>query len=412
MTYFDKLFYKIVLCLYQTKSTNGGDTMQMPKNVRQIGEMDDENRIYIEDYVYTYIHQIKNNDFPITKILMLLGHEEVVEDKNCCFISGALFLEEEWFDGDKIEFTDYTWSNIYKNLRIYFNNLKILGWAYIKNDFSKIKQDQILYLFGNEISGNKKIMLRILAEEEPEEQFFYYSQGKLTESPGYFIYYERNEMMQSYIQAHSKMGNLNCEEVLTEEIEEKEDITKHFRNIIQERKEEVHQKKVMTYLYMTSTFLVVIVFVIGITMMNNYDKMKSMEASLQYISEALEEEKEMASSDHEEVDEAMQVIADEDLQSVSNNEGEKSEKMEQEDVVEPEVVQQDVVADDSAEIAPLEETADQNKTYDTYTVVEGDTLAKICKDHYGNYDMLDQLCDLNQIKNRDKILYGQKILLP
>ncbi|MDD3415376.1 MAG: LysM domain-containing protein, partial [Lachnospiraceae bacterium] len=226
-------------------------------------------------------------------------------------------------------------------------------------------------------------------------------------------YYERNEMMQSYIQAHSKMGNLNCEEVLTEEVEEKEDITKHFRNIIQERKEEVHQKKVMTYLYMTSTFLVVIVFVIGITMMNNYDKMKSMEASLQYISEALEEEKEMAASNHDdEVEEAMQVIADEDLQSVSNNEEEKSEKTEQEEVVEPEVVQQDVAVSDSAEIAPSEEIADNNKTYDTYTVVEGDTLAKICKDHYGNYDMLDQLCELNQIKNKDKILYGQKILLP
>jgi hypothetical protein len=390
--------------------------MQMPKNVRQIGEVDDDNRIYIEDYVYTYIHQIKKNDFPITKILMLLGHEEVVEDKNCSFISGALFLEEEWFDGDKIEFTDYTWSNIYKNLRIYFNNLQILGWVYIKNDFSKIKQDQILHLFGKEISGNKKIMLRVLAEEEPEEQFFYYSKGKLIDCPGYFIYYERNEMMQSYIQAHSKMGNLNCEEVFTEESEEKEDVTKHFRSLIQERKEEVNQKKVMTYLYMTSTFLVVIVFVIGITMMNNYDKMKSMEASLQYISEALEE-KEKAASDNVDVvdnaDEAMQVIADEDMQSISNNEGEQIGKVEEEAAeMESEVVQQEVVASEAADVVPSEDIVDTNKTYDTYTVIEGDTLAKICKDYYGNYDMMDQLCELNQIKNRDKILYGQKILLP
>ena len=32
--------------------------MELPKNIRQIGENDIHNRIYIEDYVITYLQQI------------------------------------------------------------------------------------------------------------------------------------------------------------------------------------------------------------------------------------------------------------------------------------------------------------------------------------------------------------------
>ena len=50
--------------------------------------------------------------------------------------------------------------------------------------------------------------------------------------------------------------------------------------------------------------------------------------------------------------------------------------------------------------------------YTVYVVKRGDTLQKICIRFYGDDKRVEELCRINQIKNRDKILYGQKILLP
>ena len=48
----------------------------------------------------------------------------------------------------------------------------------------------------------------------------------------------------------------------------------------------------------------------------------------------------------------------------------------------------------------------------TYVVKRGDTLAKISWKFYQTADMVDEICELNQIENRDIILYGKEILLP
>lgn len=49
---------------------------------------------------------------------------------------------------------------------------------------------------------------------------------------------------------------------------------------------------------------------------------------------------------------------------------------------------------------------------ESYMVQAGDTLLEICRDRYGNEDMVAQVCELNQLDDGDKIYEGQVILLP
>ena len=60
--------------------------MELPKNIRQIGENDTNNRIYIEDYVITYLQQMTDEIELGSKVRGLLGTIEVLEETQCFFI--------------------------------------------------------------------------------------------------------------------------------------------------------------------------------------------------------------------------------------------------------------------------------------------------------------------------------------
>lgn len=97
----------------------------------------------------------------------------------------------------------------------------------------------------------------------------------LTRQRGYAIFYERNEAMQRYM---IETGD-------GESIDEKEHFEDQGHQELSDHcageKGAVRQKRVLSFLYMASTFLVMVVLVIGITLINNYEKMEGLETSLQ-----------------------------------------------------------------------------------------------------------------------------------
>ena len=67
---------------------------QLPKNVRQIGNVSDNPKIYVEDYVDTYLNQLreKAKEQPIGVILA--GEVLELEDEKAVFVSGAVQMQE------------------------------------------------------------------------------------------------------------------------------------------------------------------------------------------------------------------------------------------------------------------------------------------------------------------------------
>ena len=66
---------------------------QLPKNVRQIGNVCDEPKIYVEDYVDTFLGQLQEKAMEKPVAAALTGEITKCEDKVVVYISGAIRAE-------------------------------------------------------------------------------------------------------------------------------------------------------------------------------------------------------------------------------------------------------------------------------------------------------------------------------
>ena len=113
------------------KNLNGNrkinNVVKLPKNIRQVGPVDGDKRIYIEDYVMTYMKQIAMKAYGSYHVAILLGNVQEVEGVNNVFISGAVEVEDILFEDEKV-FGNDNWAKIYEDIKKYFNNEEIVGW--------------------------------------------------------------------------------------------------------------------------------------------------------------------------------------------------------------------------------------------------------------------------------------------
>lgn len=265
------------------KETGSERKIELPKNVRQIGDPEDRRKIYIEDYVITYLRRLAGEETLNSRVAILLGHSERMDGLPYLFIRGAVGLKKLEYTENGIPFTDETWAEVYGAMKEYFADLDILGWYLSLPGYPMELGPELLKIHVNYFGGVDKVLLVSDSSDEAAD-FFAYENEKLTRQRGYTIFYERNEAMQRYM---IETGD-------GESIDEKEHFEdraiKSFRTIVQEKKEQSGQKRVMTFLYMASTFLVMVVLVIGITLINNYEKMTGLETALRELTDSLEQQ--------------------------------------------------------------------------------------------------------------------------
>ena len=101
----------------------------LPKNIRQIGTSTGSTRVYLEDYVYTYLHTQEVQETWTNRGFMLLGRLEKGKDYARYFISGLIRVEDAYFKDHILQFNDDTWTFIYKEMKTYYDNLEIVGWG-------------------------------------------------------------------------------------------------------------------------------------------------------------------------------------------------------------------------------------------------------------------------------------------
>ena len=230
-----------------------------------------------------------------------------------------------------------------------------------------------------------------------------------------------------------------------ESIETKEQFedraARSFRTLVQEKKDLSGQRRVMTFLYTASTFLVMVVLVIGITLINNYEKMEGLEMTLSEISRSLDQQDQPPAStdplmaameaenapaqeekkgaeqtppdEQESQSQEEQPEAQEQKPQESGAENQETEQSEPEQTAEPEQAAEPEEASEPEE-APTEADLSQNVITipESYTVQEGDTLLKISRKIYGQDNKIDEIRSLNDIRDVNHILVGQKLLLP
>ena len=110
--------------------------LRLPKNIRQIGSPDGHKRIYMEDYVVTYLNYIARPGSTQARGAILLGESKKSDAGDVIFISGAVDAQNIEFDMDESEFTQEIWTEIYDQVKQFFPGLSVMGWFLSRMGFS------------------------------------------------------------------------------------------------------------------------------------------------------------------------------------------------------------------------------------------------------------------------------------
>ena len=397
----------------------------LPKNIRQIGEIQQDKKIYLEDYVITFIRKQERKDQELDCAGILLGTKQQCEAGMLMFVKGALRLEEEEDQEQKRQ--------------NYFPELEVLGY-YVIGTMEEDKLEKLM-------DPPAVLPFVIFHIQEGEENVYWSEEKQFQRLSGYFIFYERNPQMQKYM--------FECLE--PQKVEEEEGSSDQA--IISFR-EKVKEKHGMTrrggIRYLAGSFLTLTIFMLGVTIINNYDKMKDMEETISRISVEQERERLQIATATAEAEKAAATASSANAQisteTDAREDSETSENVtsgEEEDALtaalsqlsegnETAAASSDAVLAEvgatqtaralaernySAEMAGTVDQSTLGKTDEilasaqrqyqsAYTARYGDTLADISQRYYGSLDMVEAICALNEIDDANLIVPGQKIVLP
>ena len=346
---------------------------ELPKNVRQIGNVSDNSKIYIEDYVDTFFNQLCDKAEREMIGAFLVGETVQDEEQDYIYVYGAIRMKELGMKGKDFVVNEQVWKNACEVCKEYFGDAEILGWFIAGGDHSLEVNHNICKIHQRYFSREKSLFVTKNARDK-EEKYYIYKYKDLMECGGHYVYYEKNVEMQNYMIASRKKVGLTPSEIIEDRV------AKSFRNLIHEKAEKKEQKNHSRMVYALSTFLVIVILVIGVTMINNYDKMQKVQDSLASGEESDSENKRV-----------------ETLGTIVTVEEETENEETKEDI----------------EVEAEKETPTTSLTArGEYVVQKGDTLEIISRINYGDGSYVKAICELNGLEDGNLIYIGQKLLLP
>lgn len=390
---------------------------QIPKNVRQIGNVSDTPKIYVEDYVDTFFAQLceKAGEKPVGAFLVgdfvKSGKEEYV------YIYGAIQMHDLKMSGSEYELDEDTWKAAYEDCKQYFDEGEMLGWFVAHSGVALAAQSSTVKLHKKSFPKNNTVFI-LKDPVEKEEMYFVHKLNDLMEVGGHFTYYEKNPCMQNYMISTRKKNGVCPSETVDDRA------AKDFRSLVRAREERQSQRKTSGLMYAVSACLVLLVVIMGVVTLNNTDKMRAVQSMIDgmgtgSVAEAEKEPVQETNGTVTAITEDGQAPGDDvqeendtgdggqteiDAESgISENTGENGEN-------------QTTVDEASGQTAEQSGGEGAEGTYNgsdgIYIVEEGDTLAMISKKMYGDISHTDAISRMNGLSDGNLIYIGQKLLLP
>lgn len=354
---------------------------QFPQNVRQIGNVSDEPKIYVEDYVDTYLNQLRERAAEEPVGVMLTGEILIQEGQAVVYASGAIRMKEIEVNGTEIVIGEDTFKELEEERKQYFPSSDAVGWCLIENGHPMGQNRQIAKIHEKSFAKSDTIFIWKDAVDN-EEVYYAYKYGELMQMGGHYIYYEKNPNMQNYMISTRKKIGVTPSEVVEDRA------AKDFRSVVRERMEDKEQRQSSRLVYVTSALLVVVVLAIGISTVNNFTKMEAVQSSLESLSQSASKTESQTGTVNEGEDGALEangIIGD----------GEAKDK------------------EASGGTVPETSTVqEQLSDEDYYVVRKGDTLDSISVKVYGDASHVEALCKMNGLSDGNLIYIGQKLLLP
>lgn len=103
--------------VYSGEEHEEQDEVRIPKNIHQIGNNSSNKKIYIEDYVMTYLKKSPSGEDNV-KYGVLLGDVKRAKGNVYIFVKGMVEVRD--VIENSIIFNDDIWSGIYKDIKAVF----------------------------------------------------------------------------------------------------------------------------------------------------------------------------------------------------------------------------------------------------------------------------------------------------
>lgn len=384
--------------------------MELPKNITQIGESNHSCKIYVEDYVISYIKQLNGHALDKATAVALYGVKKEEAGIVYLFLYGAcklIFLQRE-----SRHLSQAVLQETEKNRKKYFSEYDFLGY--------------------------------VILNGEMVEGIHVYEQGTCRYIAGYAQFYEKNDSMLRFMVAEreeAKPEEVNQEkyEVVKQRQEERRQKAEEMagrKSIYRERErraEDSATESQLRRMKMAAAAVFALLCVTGIAAMGGGDKLRAT------ISQMFDGISEKQLPDTVEVSngnaQVGSVVTEDKLTDALRKENEAGKPATTPSVTEPSESTQNPTSDPTPDPAPNptpdpvpDPTPDPapdpapDPTPDpvpdpapapvSYTVKKGDTLIGICMQMYGSDARVAEICELNHIKNPDDIKIGEKIMLP
>ncbi len=224
----------------------------LPKNIRQIGDVRGRERIYLEDYVMTYIRK-KEKQEEQGYLGIFLGERQETEESVSVFVRGILEIPEMPAEGQE---NAALGELIQAECQKYFPEWEVQGCCVI-GTYPSARMEQLAELIP-ESAG----MLYHLQEQE--ETLYWMEKGQYERIKGYFVFYEQNRKMQEYLA-----------ELFQEKSVEKESLPDKAIKTFRQKVKEKGLQKNSSMLKLAGSFFVVTVLVIGAIAVNRVDDLRT-----------------------------------------------------------------------------------------------------------------------------------------
>lgn len=428
--------------------------MELPKNLIQMGKPDRIHKIFVEDYIISYIKEWNRESDGQPAGIALYGQAYKESNYKYYFMYGASRIEGLDRRGPYLSQSDREEINNVGSR--YFEEYSFLGWCIVR--------------------------------EELPETIFLDTRGKAIEVNGYACFFEKNESMLNFMlemderekrcarQAENNPENAVMDNAWADASPAAQDgqtETNAFqgeyggnyrslplenriaaakkasdKNAASEKTAAYKEKnrqmiKHLQRMKMAAAAMFVVLCVIGITTINDSDKIEEMQVAARQVIADLSQQKipdaendnalttngsahTAGSGDTALTGRNTATANGADTTGITNvggngtttgtnatstNTGSSADGMPWSDVTPPDAFPTGTTTTGTTGTSTTGTTQTTTQP-SSYTIMRGDTLNAICRRKYGDLGMVKQVCELNGIKNPNNIEVGQTILLP
>ncbi|MDR1558841.1 MAG: LysM peptidoglycan-binding domain-containing protein [Clostridiales bacterium] len=384
------------------------DQFELPANIKQIGSIGEGLRIYVEDYVCSYLYTYAEAGGYQERIALLVGRYLIIDNQPILFINGAIQGRYTEVRNGLTLFTDRSMDYAQTCIDQYFPGMKIVGWMQSQPSYGVYLNSGYIDVHMNHFKKKYQVMF-VMDPIEKANAFYTYTKSGMTleETKGYFIYYDKNESMHEYIVQNKMSDNPENAVMVSSDTSLPPDhapVIDSLRSRSLSKvytKESQEQKRVLNLLVGLCAVLFIVSFIVGAGLIQNQDRISLMERQLVQLNASYKNLALQFSKDT-----TVPVSGGQETSSVPDAAATSG------------VIQTDGSGFTERPSSTPEPTDEPTRPVtpatipETYTIRDGDTLNSISLRFYGTSDMVSRIMEYNGITDPNLIVSGRIIELP